>query len=343
MKSPEIEYYTIEDFTSVDKYDVHVHVNTRHPAFIEQSAEDHFRLLSINVDVPTYFPIAEQQKIALTHAKVFPGQIMYATSFTVEQFNRPGWQQETLAYLQDSFSKGAVAVKVWKNIGMELKDEAGYFVMIDHPSFDPILDYLAEHHIPLIGHLGEPRNCWLPVEEMTVKGDKDYFSKHPEYHMYLHPEYPSYEAQIRARDHMLAKHPDLQFIGAHLASLEWSVDELAKSLDQFPNMAVDMAERISHLQYQAVTDWQKVHDFFIRYQDRILYGTDLEADETTDPAALKQYAHEIRLRHWRFFTTDAEMKVPKVAHTFNGLKLPKTVVDKIYRKNAEKWLVSPKS
>ncbi len=66
--------------------------------------------------------------------------------------------------------------------------------------------------------------------------------------MYLHPEFPSYEDQIKARDHMLEKHPDLKFIGAHLGSLEWSADELAKRLDKFPNMVVDMAARISHLQ-----------------------------------------------------------------------------------------------
>jgi predicted TIM-barrel fold metal-dependent hydrolase len=163
--------------------------------------------------------------------------------------------------------------------------------------------------------------------------------------MYLHPERPSYEYYIQVRDHMLEKHPDLQFIGAHLGSLEWSVDELAKRLDKFPNMAVDMAERISHLQYQALTQWQKVHDFFIKYQDRLLYGTDLRSNamdivnsNITDPAGIRKHAHEVWLRHWRFFTTDEMMRVPKVDGEFKGLKLPREVIDKIYRKNAEKWI-----
>jgi predicted TIM-barrel fold metal-dependent hydrolase len=144
---------------------------------------------------------------------------------------------------------------------------------------------------------------------------------------------------------MLEKHPDLTFVGAHLGSLEWSVDELAKRLDKFPNMAVDMAERISHFQYQALTDWQKVHDFFIKYQDRLLYGTDLRMGASdiagqgiTDPAEVRKHVHEVWLRHWKFFTTDETMTVPKVAGEFKGLKLPKEVVDKIYRKNAEKWI-----
>jgi predicted TIM-barrel fold metal-dependent hydrolase len=180
---------------------------------------------------------------------------------------------------------------------------------------------------------------------MTVKGNRDYASTHPNEYMYLHPDRPSYEDYIRVRDHMLEKHPDLQFIGAHLGSLEWSVDELAKRLDKFPNMAVDMAERVSHLQYQSITNWQKVHDFFIKYQDRILYGTDLRHDATdivnqhiTDAAGLEKHAHEVWMRHWRFFTTDEIMQVPKVTGIFKGLKLPKSVIDKIYYKNALRWI-----
>jgi hypothetical protein len=118
--------------------------------------------------------------------------------------------------IKNSVAKGAIAVKVWKNIGMELRDNEGNFVMIDNPKFDPVFDYMEENNIPLIGHLGEPKNCWLPIDQMTVQGDKNYFAKHPQFHMYLHPEYPSYEEQVNARDRMLEKHPGLQFIGAHL-------------------------------------------------------------------------------------------------------------------------------
>jgi phosphonopyruvate hydrolase len=143
-------------------------------------------------------------------------------------------------------------------------------------------------------------------------------------------------AAVKASQEVLAE-IKLRFVGAHLGSLEWSVDELAKRLDRFPNMAVDMAERISHLQYKAVTDWQKVHDFFIKYQDRLIYATDQRVDSTQIPSQRNTEAHESWLRHWKFFTSDEKMKVPKVEKEFKGLKLPREVVDKIYRKNAEKW------
>jgi hypothetical protein len=69
---------------------------------------------------------------------------------------------------------------------------------------------------------------------MTTKNDSNYFAENPQYHMYLHPEFPSYEEQMAARDRMLENHPDLVFIGCHLASLEWSVDEMAVSSTAFP-------------------------------------------------------------------------------------------------------------
>lgn len=339
-------YYTIDDFKSVEKIDMHVHIRKDiDTVFIKQAEEDNFHLLTINVYSASGLPVEEQQKFAVRQVKDFPDRIAWASTFSLKNYNEDDWQEETIGYLKKSFSQGAIAVKVWKNIGFFLKDKNDNLVMIDNPRFDPVFDYLAKNNIPLIGHLGEHKNSWLPLEEMTVKGNRDYARTHPQEHMYLHPERPSYEDYIKVRDNMLEKHPDLKFIGAHLGSLEWSVDELAKRLDKFPNMAVDMAERISHLQYQALTDWQKVHDFFIQYQDRLLYATDLRSSAMdivnkgiTDPAGIKKHAHEVWLRHWRFFTTNEEMRAPKVDGTFKGLKLPRKVIDKIYYKNAVKWL-----
>lgn len=339
-------YYTVDDFKSVEKIDAHVHIITQaDTVFINQAEADNFHLLTINVYKEGGTPIEEQQKFSIKTVETFPGRIAWATTFSLKNFNNDGWQQEVIEYLKNSFSNGAVAVKVWKNIGFFLKDENGKLVMIDNPRFDPILDYLAKNHIPLIGHLGEHKNSWLPLEKMTVKGNRDYARAHPEEHMYLHPDRPSYEDYIKARDHMLEKHRDLTFIGAHLGSLEWSVDELAKRLDKFPNMAVDMAERISHLQYQALTNWQKVHDFFIKYQDRLLYGTDVRMgamdivnNKIKEPNDIRKHIHDVWLRHWKFFTVNEKMTVPKVQGEFKGLKLPSEVVDKIYYKNAVKWI-----
>ena len=170
----------------------------------------------------------------------------------------------------------------------------------------------------------------MPLEEMTFS--QGYYGSHPEYHMFLHPEYPSYEDQINARDNMLEKHPDLNFVGAHLASLEWSLDELAKRLDKFPNMRVDLS-RMSNLKLHTLKNRQKTRDFFIKYQDRLLYATDTGINATTKPAELKKRIHDRWVREWKFYVTDERNNLREFGE-LRGLKLPREVIDKIYLKNA---------
>lgn len=102
-------------------------------------------------------------------------------------------------------------------------------------------------------------------------------------------------------------------------------------------MAVDFAERIGHVQYQCIGNWQKVHDFFLKYQDRLIYGTDLEENEPTNPDLIKKEAHELWVRDWTYFTSGDTLESPLVNGRFRGLKLPKTVVGKLYYLNAKKW------
>ncbi len=331
------KYYIAEDFFRITKIDAHVHVLTENTAFMQQAEKDNFVVISLNTEVPGYPLVSEQKEFAIHQQKLFPERFYFLAAFETDSRNDADWSDHVITYLKESFSQGAIGVKVWKNIGMVIKNAEGAFIMIDDPLFDPIFDLLERQQIPVCGHIGEPRNCWLPLKDMTVNGDKQYFSEHPEYHMYLHPEYPSYEEQIASRDRLLEKHPKLRFVGAHLGSMEWSVDEIAKRLDKFPNMAVDLTERICHLQYQSIDDWQKVYDFCLRYQDRILYGTDLATDFTTDTETLKKHMHEIWLTDWKYFTSDAEMEVSRVNGKFRGLKLPANIVDKIYYKNAVSW------
>ena len=329
------EFYTLADFNSVEKIDTHVHINVDDSTFIAQAKKDNLRLLTINVNAGV--PIEEQRAVALKLVKEFPDRVHFATTFSLKNWGTEKWLPQTIAYLKESFDSGAIGVKIWKNIGMELKDANGKWVMIDDPRFDTVLNFIEKNNITVLGHLGEPRNAWLPTEQMTIAGDKEYFTKHPQYHQSLHPENPSYENQIDARDNMLKKHPHLRFVGAHLGSLEYNVDELAKRLDEFPNMAVDMAARIPHLQVQSVKNWQKVHDFIIKYQDRLIYATDHGVGPKSNFAEVNKEVHGVRVSDWTYFVTNDEMTVPDFSEKFKGLQLPKEVVDKIYRTNALKW------
>ncbi len=330
------EYFTMDDFNKIDKIDAHCHITSDRPDFMDQAKEDNFRILTIMGDGADGLSLEQQEAIIHDLMKKYPGRLNYLTGFSMKGWGEPGWQEKTLGWLKKSFGNGAAGLKVWKNIGMEERDRDGNFIMIDDASFDPIFSYMEQKGIPLCGHLGEPKNCWLPVDQMTVNNDKKYFTENPKYHMYLHPDYPSYEDQIRARDHMLEKHPDLRFMGAHLGSMEWSVDMMAEHFDRFPNMTVDLAERVCHLEVQARKDRQKVRDFMIKYQDRIIYGTDRGDYGGVPRDEIRTRAHESWINDWKFFTTGDTISAWEVDGEFRGLKLPKEVVEKIYYKNAEK-------
>ena len=343
--SAEENYYSMDDFYRVPKADVHMHLHSTDPAFMQEAVKDRFRVLSINVDYADFPPIAEQQRVAEMLQKQYPASLAFAATFSVQGYDQPGWAEGVNRQLDQAVAHGAVAVKIWKNVGMELRAKDGSMVMIDDPHFKPVFDHLAQIHIPLLGHQGEPKNCWLPLAEMTVKNDQEYFAQHPQYHMFLHPEFPSYEDQMRARDSMLAHHPDLQFVGLHLASLEWSVTELAGFLERFPQVMVDMAARIGQLQSQSIQDRERVRNFLIRYQDRLMYSTDLEQDPDPDQAQpcktdcgtelpFPEQARQVWLRDWRYFVTADMISVPELDQPVQGLQLPRQVIDKLYNRNA---------
>jgi len=332
-------FYSEADFRKVLKVDTHVHIDSDRGYFEDQAAEDNFALLTINVDHSNQAELDAQLVIARATAKKHPGRVFYEPSFYFDTtgWGSDQWSSRVIAYLDKSISEGAVGVKVWKNIGMTVRDRSGKFIMIDDPALKPVFDFIISKNLSVTGHIGEPRNCWLPLEKMTIKGDKNYFKENPQYHMFLHPDYPSYEDQINSRDHLLELHPDMKFIGCHLGSLEYDVNELAKRLDKYPNMAVDMAARISHLQLQTVSDREKVRNFCIKYQDRLMYGTDLDDGRGGNREELGKALHGTWFADWKYFVTDEEFTSGQFDGRYKGLKLPAEVVDKIYSKNAIKW------
>jgi predicted TIM-barrel fold metal-dependent hydrolase len=332
-------YYSPDDFSSVRKIDSHIHIGSDDGVFEDQAAADNFKLISLNVDHGDSANLAKQLNYAILSARKNPAEVYYGSSFLFDttDFGSMEWIMNTETDIQNGLAGGAIAVKIWKNLGMTVRDRTGKFIMIDDPRFEEIIKYIIYKGIPVTGHLGEPRNCWLPLEQMTVSSDSSYFARNPQYHMFLHPEYPSYEDQINARDNLLREHPDLKFIGCHLASLEWNVDSLALRLDRFPNMAVDMSARICHLQYQSAMDRERVRNFCIKYKDRLLYGTDVGYSGGNNPDGFRKRMHDTWTADWKYFTSGEEMTSDKFRGSFQGLKLPADVVDKIYHDNAAKW------
>src|SRR5208282_2643235 len=219
--------------------------------------------------------------------------------FSPYDFEAPGFSRRAIKQLDTDFAAGAIAVKIYKVMGMEMKSKAGKYVMPDDPAFEPIYKYIAAHNRTVVAHIAEPDSCWQPPNPASP--DYHYYKEHPGEYAYAHPEWPSKAAILAARDHFVEENPTLRVVGAHLGSMEVDVDQIARRFDRYPNFAVDTAARVPYFMMQR---GDKVRAFLIKYQDRILYGTDLEGMPKSDTAKdLKEWTDTYR-RDWTFFSTD---------------------------------------
>jgi predicted TIM-barrel fold metal-dependent hydrolase len=337
------DYYSAADFVEAPKVDAHVHYNTLDDSFLMYAQSLGMHIISVNTDAGESFDIDEQLDVAVALRKQHPGMIDFLGTFPVDSFGKDGFSDLIIARIDQCMNAGAKGIKIWKNIGMDLLDAQGNYVMADHPAFAPVFSYIEKQQIPLLAHLGEPKNCWLPYDQMTIQSDLNYYREHPEYHMFQFPEKPSYEDQIVARDRLLERYPKIAFTGAHIGSLEWSIDEVAKRFEAHPNFSVDLAERVWYLQLQSFYNREKVQSFLTTYQDRILYGSDIICLDTNSDKRdeLQKNMKDIWLTQWRFFATDDVL--PSNQFTFEsapkemkGLRLPKTIVDKIFHGNTKR-------
>ena len=315
---------------AIPKIDVHAHYRTDNPELIAALAEWNVRAVLVNV-TGSDRNIAEKWRDFRALQAAHPDRFFLVTTFDPFRFNQPDFVASTIAQLRADIAAGAKGVKVWKDIGMELKDDRGMYVQIDHPRFQPIWDFLAEQHIPVMAHIGEPLAAWQPLNDASPHFW--YYTNNPQYHAYAHPEIPRHEVIIAARDRWIARNPKLTIVAMHLASLEYDVDEVGKRLDAYPNLYVETAARINDL---AMQPSEKVRDFFLRYQNRVMWGTDF-GEGSTSRAGLNASFEQ----HWRYYASGDTVTLGSARGwhgTVQGLSLPMTVLDKFAHRNAERVL-----
>ncbi|GAG45697.1 unnamed protein product, partial [marine sediment metagenome] len=205
-----------------------------------------------------------QVSFAKEFCSKYPRYYAWCTTFDLSRRNDPDWVSQVKNFLKDNFSSGAAAVKVWKEIGMQIKNPAGEFIQVDDPMFEPIYDFIEQEEKVLFYHIADPVQRWM--SSASIKHSPKFTD------FWNDPDKPSYFDIIASGDNMLAKHPNLKFIGCHLGSISFDLDETAKKLDTYPNLALGTSGTEKYLIGQSR---EKVRRFFIKYQDRILYGTDI--------------------------------------------------------------------
>ena len=293
-------------------FDAHAHLPGDHPAAERLLAELGVRVLNISLGMDAAGKWRESPMSGVDSyrrlSREAPQRFAWCTAFdppSLDDLALPGeYTERTIEQLAAEFADGAVACKVWKNLGMEVRGPSGDYVMVDSPVLTPIFEFIERQDRVLILHTGEPRACWLPLDPRSPH--YDYYSQHPQWHMYGRPDRPSHAELIASRDRVLERHPKLRVVGAHLGSLEYDVGELELRLRTFKNFMVDTAERLLDLTLQPT---ERVRSFLESHANRVLYGSDLlfetafsamtEAERNTALAQVRQVLEQEQDYYYR--------------------------------------------
>lgn len=321
--------------------DAHIHYADDDPEFLALLAEFDLKLFNICVTFEPGDGWRAQADLYQAMSRAHPARFAWCTTFDLPtpaapDFDAQAWADRVCARLDADFAAGALACKVWKNVGMEVRHADGSFLMPDDPIFDPIYAHLAAVRRPLLTHIAEPLACWQPLDPATPH--YGYYRDNPQWHMANRPDFPSHADLIAARDQLLAKHPGLRVIGAHLGSLEYDVDEVAARLERYPNFAVDISARLGDLVVQPPA---KVRGFLTRYADSVLFGTDVvmrARPSQLDAEARRAALAQLRARyetHLAYIQGAATVTVGNFSS--EGLALPAATLDAFLRDSARAW------
>lgn len=319
------------NFRAIAPIDTHAHAFSSDPAFISLLQKLNLHILDILVvsDMGVgHGDLATQRREAWALAHAAGGNVALCTTFDPYSLNQPDYAQTTIRGLNEDFGNGAIAVKLWKNIGMEIKDPHGKYVMPDDPIFEPILEDIAEQNKTLVAHVADPDSGWQRPNPASP--DYEYYRDNPKAYMYGKSGVPNKAEILRARDRLLEMNPKLRVVGAHLGSMESNLTDLGLHLDRYPNFAVDIAARMPYFEMRSRTEMVA---FITKYQDRLIYGTDIEFSGKADESTIK--LEDVYANDWRYFaTSDIILYKNKPVQ---GLHLPESILRKLYHDNAMKW------
>jgi len=146
------------------KFDAHAHVCGSKAAYVELLDALNMRGV-LNISFSDFLPtekLAQYEEQLLLDTDRFPGRFHFCTSFSIVEYAEPGYADRVIAKLQRDFDeRGAVAVKLWKDLGMQLRDADGNYVFCDDPAFLPVYDFIVERGIPILMHIADPLSAWL--------------------------------------------------------------------------------------------------------------------------------------------------------------------------------------
>jgi predicted TIM-barrel fold metal-dependent hydrolase len=257
--------------------------------------------------------------------RAHPGRFLTFAQIDFEGFGQAGWTERERVKLEAGFRAGARGLKVHKSLGLTRRGVDGMLIAVDDPRIDPLWDLCGRLGRPVVIHTGDPGAFFTPADRHNERLLQ--LVEHPDWSFHGPPFPARAELQVQ-RLRVISRHPGTTFICAHMANDGEDLAELGGWLDAHSNLFVGLDARTSELGRQPYT----ARRFLIRYRDRVLFGTDATPDRgafrtyvrflETDDEYFSVSAGYERLRFWRIY----------------GVNLPDEVLEKIYRRNAERLL-----
>jgi len=271
----------------------------------------------------------------------FRDRIIHFARLNFEDINTPNWSRRAVAELERCFQAGAAGLKINKVLGLELKNPDGSYIQSDDPRFDPIWEACARHNKPVMIHTSDSWGRFLPIGPENERYEAGLWRNDKEGN-YYNTGHPKPEVIEKARENMHARHPRTRFVNAHVAMLYYNMDKVTALLDKFPNADVEISAAVQDLGRAP----RLIREFFLKYQDRILFGSDGNPSRGID---------EFWVPHWRFLETyDEHFDHPAQIRSATGaplhgrwkiygISLPDEVLRKVYYSNALRYLPSARA
>ena len=255
----------------------------------------------------------------------YPGRFATFCHVDWREAERPGFADRLVGSLEDSASAGARGLKVWKDLGLRVRDHGGSLILPDDDRLAPLWDAAGRLGLPVLIHTADPVAFFYPLDHRNERLEE--LLEHPDWSFYG-PEFPTFGRLMEALECIVANHPETTFIGAHVGCYAESLLWVGRTLDAYPNFHVDISARIAELGRQPGA----ARDLMLRHSDRVIFGTDVFPP---DPEHVRVY--------FRFLETSDEYfpySPEEVGHqgrwNIYGLGLPDDVLRKIYRDNARR-------
>lgn len=261
-------------------------------------------------------------------------------------FRRDDFPTISASMIRDAKRQGAVALKISKALGLQIKNPKGELVAVDDPWLDPIWAAAGEVGFPVFIHTADPKAFWLPIDENNERQEE--LTAHPGW-SYYGEDVPSFDALLGQLMNVVKKHPKTTFIAVHFGNHAEDPFWVGRMLDEHPNLYVDIAARVVELGRH---DPKKLRAVFIEHRKRILFGSDLGVTPRGG-LMLGSFGEEPNRRdevgpffaaHWRWLETADTLDSPTPIQgrwKIHGLELPSDVLDDIYHGNAERLFGAP--